>query len=551
MHTITVADYIVQRLADIGITACFGVPGDYAFPLNDAIDKNSKVQWIGCANELNAAYAADGYARIKGAAMLSTTYAVGELSALNGVMGAKAEHVTVFHLVGMPSMHQQRRHKILHHSLGDGVFQNFSNISAQACCVQATITPDNCAQEMERVIATALANRQPAYILVAEDMAILPINGNASAWPQPASNADELAQALKDIQDTLNRAQSAVVLPGYTISRFGLRRELQTFLEKNELPFATMVMDKGLLSETHPQFIGMYAGALSDPAVQKTVEGADVVINAGGALFNDANTVAFDFNLDLHKVITIGIDYVRINGRIYNPVLMKDVLVALSQLPVRRRAAVKPHTRRNQPPALRTAPTERITASSLYPSLQNFFKPYDIVMVETGSVAFGLADVALPEGAKFHYQAQWGAIGWATAAAFGTAIADRERRTVLITGEGSHQLTANELGNFARYNVKPVIFVLNNSGYMIERALETFPNWSYNDLAPWRYQALPAALGCQDWFTATVTTNAELEAALAQANNTTVACYIEIIGDRNDYPPRLAHMHARLKQLYG
>ena len=141
----TVADYIVRRLAREGITDCFGVAGDFAFKLNDAVARSETIRWIGCSNELDAAYAADGYARMRGCSMLMTTYAVGELSALNGVMGAKAERSCVFHLVGMPSMRNQRVGKIIHHTLGDGIFQNFANISAQAACVSAVITPDNCA----------------------------------------------------------------------------------------------------------------------------------------------------------------------------------------------------------------------------------------------------------------------------------------------------------------------------------------------------------------------------------------------------------------------
>ena len=88
-ETINVADYIVKRLAEEGIAHCFGVAGDYLFPICDAVERSSKVKWTGCANELNAAYAADGYARVRGAAMLATTYGVGELSALNGVMGER------------------------------------------------------------------------------------------------------------------------------------------------------------------------------------------------------------------------------------------------------------------------------------------------------------------------------------------------------------------------------------------------------------------------------------------------------------------------------
>src|ERR1700678_1513644 len=175
IHGITVADYIIQRLAQEGISECFGVAGDFAFKLNDAVVRSERIRWIGCSNELDAAYAADGYARMRGCSMLMTTYAVGELSALNGVMGAKAERSCVFHLVGMPTMRNQRVGKIIHHTLGDGRFQNFANISAQAACVSAVLTPDNCAHEMERVIATARAESRPAYILVAGDFAITPV----------------------------------------------------------------------------------------------------------------------------------------------------------------------------------------------------------------------------------------------------------------------------------------------------------------------------------------------------------------------------------------
>ena len=174
VKAVSVADYIVERLAAEGIDHCFGVAGDYAFPICNAVDSSAKVKWIGCANKLNASYAADGYARIRGAAMLATTYGVGELSAINGVMGAKAERSVVFHVVGMPSYQHQRVHKIARHTLGDGVFGNFVELSAGAACCHAVINPGNCVVEMERVIAEARRNNQPAYIAVPSDYALSP-----------------------------------------------------------------------------------------------------------------------------------------------------------------------------------------------------------------------------------------------------------------------------------------------------------------------------------------------------------------------------------------
>ncbi len=81
-------------------------------------------------------------------------------------------------------------------------------------------------------------------------------------------------------------------------------------------------------------------------------------------------------------------------------------------------------------------------------------------------------------------------------------MAAPQRRTVLITGEGSHQLTAQEVGQFYRYGLKPMIFVLNNHGYLIERLLCKHGEIEYNDVASWNYQQLPAALGRENWFTA-------------------------------------------------
>src|ERR1700751_3988965 len=118
MKAVSVADYIVERLAAEGIGHCFGVAGDYAFPICDAVDSSAKVQWIGCSNELNAAYAAVGFPSIRGQAMWVTTYGVGGLYALNGGMGAKAERTLIFHVVGIPSYQNQCVRKTAYHTLG-------------------------------------------------------------------------------------------------------------------------------------------------------------------------------------------------------------------------------------------------------------------------------------------------------------------------------------------------------------------------------------------------------------------------------------------------
>jgi len=79
--SVTVIEHVFARLKAIGISEVFGVQGDYTFPVEDAIVNFPGMQWVGCCNELNSAYAADGYARIHNIGAVNTTYGVGELRA--------------------------------------------------------------------------------------------------------------------------------------------------------------------------------------------------------------------------------------------------------------------------------------------------------------------------------------------------------------------------------------------------------------------------------------------------------------------------------------
>jgi indolepyruvate decarboxylase len=544
----SVIDYIVQRLADEGITDCFGVPGDYAFPVCDAVDRNPKIRWVGCSNELNASYAADGYARVRGAAMLSTTYAVGELSAINGVMGAKAERSLVYHVVGMPSHQNELLRKKMHHTFGDGVFGNFVDISAQAACCHAVINPDNCVIEMERVILEARRNNQPAYIVVPGDYALAPFTPTEVSPVALKSGEASLKKAVAALAEKIRGAKSIVAFPAFILSRLGLQKEAKQAIEALGCPFATTTMEKCIIDESHPQFAGVYAGAASTEKTRQIVEDAELVLDLGGISLNDETTAGFSERLDPARFVSVGLNDVRIGQQVIANVRIVDVLGAIAKL-----KSSLPSFKRTSEQAqpVTGKPSDKITMEQLYPRYAAFIRPGDNVVLESGSSTLGLAPETLANDVQVHIQMLWGSIGWATGATFGIALANANRRTVLITGEGSHQLTANEIGNMGRYDAKPIIFVLNNDGYMVERALEPYPDWSYNDLAKWRYADLPRALGCADWVTARVETLGELDAAMKAARESKSGAYIEIIGGRMDMPKTLAYAHTRIKELYG
>ena len=163
----------------------------------------------------------------------------------------------------------------------------------------------------------------------------------------------------------------------------------------------------------------------------------------------------------------------------------------------------------------------------------------------------GLAVALMPKGATFQNQSLWGSIGWATPAAVGAAVAARNRRVVLVTGEGPHQLTVWEISQFGRRSLKPIVFVLNNSGYLSERMLCKDMALAYNDVAAWNYARLPDALGCQGWFTTAVSTCGELDEALKTAEQADRAAYIEVITDANEAPPLYKKLHENVKSFYN
>ena len=244
MATPTVARYTLQRLSALGIDKVFGVPGDYAFPVDDAVETVAGLDWVACANELNAAYAADGYARIRGAAILSTTYGVGELSALNGVMGSRAHRLPVFHIVGMPSERIQHLGLITHHNLGDTRYDRFQAISASACCVSAVLTPDNCIAELERVIREALRQSMPAYIAISEVNGLMPVIGEPvpgiplGQIKRQRSDPTELAAAVDAIVARIAAARNPVATITTLAARYGVAGTAAEFVAKANLPVA-------------------------------------------------------------------------------------------------------------------------------------------------------------------------------------------------------------------------------------------------------------------------------------------------------------------------
>jgi len=541
---LTVIQYLLDRLKQLGIRDIFGVPGDFAFPINNAICDDKELRWIGCCNELNAAYAADGYARIKGMSALSTTFGVGELSTLCGIAGSYAEYNLVFHIVGMPKIQSQKKHDIVHHSLGDGESSIFMEMAAPVVCASTMLTPENCVQEVERVIETALENHRPVYIAIPHDY----VNADISSFTAPArkpvkSDPATLEEVVSIIAGKLSNAKQACIMLGFLVDRFGLKDLSMAVINASGLPYVTMALDKSVLDETNPSYLGLYMGKLINPEIREFVESCDCILTIG-TILSDVNTGKFTAKLDKSRIINIMPSSVHIGYTDYINVKMLDVLEELSRRLNKRTDVSGPVASRPAVPEVDAE--DPITADYLYAKYAEFFKPDDIIIADSSSSFYGLLPLLLPEGTKFENQMLWAAIGWATPASFGTALAAPDRRVILITGEGSHQMTAQEISQFYRHGLKPIIFVLNNHGYLIERMLSEKLDYCYNDLAEWQYYKLPEVLGCNDWITRKVTTCGDLDKVMRELDNAKTGAYIEIVTPILSAPSLMEKIHKNL-----
>ena len=107
--------------------------------------------------------------------------------------------------------------------------------------------------------------------------------------------------------------------------------------------------------------------------------------------------------------------------------------------------------------------SEIITQAWIWPRVGQFLKENDIVITETGTANFGIWETKFPKGVTAISQVLWGSIGYSVGACQGAALAARDAgldaRTILFVGDGSFQLTAQEISTIVRHGLKPIMYL--------------------------------------------------------------------------------------------
>ncbi|KAH7101735.1 pyruvate decarboxylase [Auriculariales sp. MPI-PUGE-AT-0066] len=518
-ETTSIADYILARLEQLGVRSIFGVPGDFELTLLDKIEDHGKLEWIGCCNELNAAYAADGYARVsKGLGVLVTTFGVGELSAINGVAGAFSERVPMLHLVGVPSTDQQAHKAILHHTLGDGRFNIYADAASQVTIAQEHLMgTEGAGAQIDRVIISALTTCRPTYLTLPTDLVHAQIPKaplsrpltleivRAALYSEPGdSHLDQRTAALDAIVKLYKAAKSPVVLIDACAVRYDVVPLVRQLVMTTGMPFFTTSMAKGAIDEKEPLFAGVYVGEATVPAVKANIDKADLIITIG-LMASDFNSGGFTFRLPGEATVELHSDHTEVAGTQYPGVTFFTLLPMLPKALVSGSNASSPHAAPAKegifaaPTAPSSSTNSPITHAWFWPTVSRYFKDGDVILSETGTSNFGLVDVEFPPRVTAVNQILFGSIGWSVGATLGAATAAKEagRRCLAFIGDGSAQVTVQDFSTMLRHNLTPVVVLLNNDGYTIERLING-PQRKYNDIQPWRWSQLLSTFGATD-----------------------------------------------------
>jgi indolepyruvate decarboxylase len=524
----SIGDFLLRRLEEAGVRHLFGVPGDYNLELLQQLQDAGALKWVGTCSELNASYAADGYARLNGLGALLVTNGVGALSAINGIGGSYSEHVPVICIAGSIPLRSIERGLGMHHTMADGSWDHFLDAYGHVTAAHARITPRNAVTEIDRLILIAWREKLPVYMELPSDIAYLEIETPADplVLAEPPSDPERLRSCVAAIAGRLTAATSPAIL--VDADRFGVASTLMTLAEKIQAAVAVINTAKAVIDETFPHYLGIYIGEGSEPHVREAIETSDCLLAIG---YRPIEVTTGDFSASLPPNTIHARGYsVDVGDDNYQAVTLNEVLEGvidavprITNRPARHVAALVASTHADA--------STKLTQAAYWRAMQGYLREGDVLIIDNGT-SYALFGLKFPPKCTFVGSVNWGSIGYSVGALLGALTAAPERRHILFVGDGSFQVTAQELSTILRHDHKPVIFLINNGGYTIERGY-LGKSEAYNDIANWSYADLPKVFrrdtSARSFVVKTV---GDLQHALSAPNDTMI--FVESIMDAYD-----------------
>jgi indolepyruvate decarboxylase len=536
----SIGEYLIQRLGAHGVRHVFGIPGDYVLGFYEQL-LHSPIRIVNTCDEQGAGFAADAYARVRGLGAVCITYCVGGLKVANTTAEAFAEKSPVVVISGAPGMKEREKNPLLHHKVRE--FDTQKKVFEHLTIASTVLSdPQTAFQEIDRVLHAALRYKRPVYIELPRDIVSRPgIPHHQPREIHETSDRHSLREALVEAAEMIDRATKPVILADVEVHRFGLQNALLRLAAKTNIPVAATIMGKSVIGEQHRFYMGVYEGAMGRDDVRRYVETSDCVILLG-AFMTDINLGIYTAQLDPARSIYATSEKLSIRYHSYENVRFKDFVHGLLKAKLRPRAPGR--IPRPQPmaalPAVRGK--KKVTVKSLFRRLNAFLDERTVVVADIGDALFGAADLFIHHRTEFLGPAYYASMGFAVPAGIGAQLANPRLRPLVLVGDGAFQMTGMELATAARYNLNPIVVVLNNRGYGTERQIHDGP---YNDLWLWNFSRVPEILGAGRGFD--VETEEQLDQALRAASRFTDGyCLLDVKLEPLDRSPALQRLAERL-----
>lgn len=531
----TVGRYLVDRLRELGLGHLFSIAGDYSIDWLNQYVTPSGVQIIEEVNEVNAGYAADAYARLKGIGAMCFTYSPGALSAVNAIAGAYVEKVPLVLINGTPSIKKtitfaQTGFSSHHFITGrETDMQSFEHITAATIRLE---NPDQAPKLIDYALTECISQKRPIYIELLQDMVDQECE-RPQGRLEPArvlSDQTSLEQSLAKICARLKTARNPLIWVGVEVDRLGLQAKTLQLIRRLNAPFVTQLLSKSVLPENDPLFAGVLDGQASSPSVSDLADEADFVL-ALGVWLTDINSLGWTPDFD--KTAFASMDAVKFGTFFGGQVALEHLVdgILAEDIPAKTpRMPQQPE--RNAPEA---AGADEITYQGFYNFIQQYIDEDTIVGSDASMSYFGSLLLDVPTQGAFIAQSSYSSIGYIAPAATGLCLAKRpDQRVLVFSGDGGFQMTAQCLSTQTRFKLDPVIFVIENGVYGVEQWLADAsifrtdqPFYASCVLHPWNYSKLGEVFGCQGY---RVGTYGELKDAVTGAlANTGGPTIIEVL----------------------
>lgn len=481
--------------------------------------------------------------------------------------GAFSEHIPVVHIVGCPSTISQRDGMLLHHTLGNGDFNVFANMNAPISAEVCKLTnPAAIAAQIDHCLRECVIRSRPVYVMLPTDMAQKKVEGLRLRAPldlNPPANQPEREDYVADVVlKYLHGARNPIVLVDACAIRHNVIDEVHALVEKTGMPVFVTPMGKGGVNETIPSYGGVYAGEGSRADVKQRVENSDLILSIG-SIKSDFNTTGFSYRTSQLNTIDFHSTHTVVRYSEYPGVAMKGLLQKIVQRVDLSQLSAVPGPEIVNEAEESAYPSDVITQKWFWPRMGDFLRQNDIVITETGTANFGIWETKFPANVMALNQVLWGSIGWSVGAAQGACLAAKDaemnNRTILFVGDGSFQLTCQEVSTMLRHGLKPILqvsllnfsrgrfltryrFVICNDGFTIERLIHGM-DAEYNDIVNWNNKDIVSVFGASDKeaLKFQIRTKDELDGLLKneEFNSCPALQFVEVYMPREDAPKGL------------